>query len=168
MKTEIEYKFLVKRENLPDLSKFGNAQIIQAYLSYDPVVRVRTNINTNTPFKDGKFAFFTIKGKGSFSRREFDKKIEVEDAEELMGMAKGIILEKTRYFIPIENITEIYWEIDVYKNIWIGRGQPLIVAELEIPNEDYKFDIPNWIEEDITDKRNYSNASLSRCGQIER
>jgi len=165
MKTEIEYKFLVNRDKLPDLSKFGNAQIVQAYLSYDPTIRVRTNINTNTPFADGKFAFFTVKGKGSFARREFDKKIEVDDAEELMKMAKGVILEKTRYFIPIENEKEVYWEIDVYKNIWIGRRMPLIVAELEIPTEDYKFEKPDWVGEDVTNNRYYSNASLSRCGE---
>jgi len=167
MKNEIEYKFTVDEAQLPDLSKFGKAIITQGYLSYDPSIRVRRNVNINAPFENhnGEYAFLTIKGHGSFRRREFEKRIDLNDCFELLNMAQNIIIEKTRYFIP--NDKETYWEIDVYQNIFLDMDKiPLIVAELEIPEENYKFSKPVWIKEDVTNNSLYSNANLSKTGYV--
>lgn len=47
-------------------------------------------------------------------------------------------IEKIRYTIPLENLKI---EVDIYAN-------RKIVAEVEIPSEDYKFDVPDWFEKE--------------------
>lgn len=159
MKTEIEYKFLVDKTKLPDNmhERFGRAEIKQGYLGFDPVVRVRINANYDSPYgPNGLYGFLVVKGPGAVSRLEFETKISPKDAMELFSLCNGIVLEKTRYFIPYKD--ELYWEIDFYKNF------DLVVAELEVPSENYVFEKPDWIVEDVTYIKEFSNASFAKNG----
>jgi adenylate cyclase len=36
----------------------------------------------------------------------------------------------------------------------------LVVAEIELPNEDKAFEKPDWLGKEVTSDRRYSNASL--------
>ena len=54
----------------------------------------------------------------------------------------------------------LVWEIDVFE----GDLLNLIIAEVELPNEDYSVDIPSWIGEEITGRHQWSNSSLARNG----
>ncbi|MCK9417666.1 CYTH domain-containing protein [Candidatus Dojkabacteria bacterium] len=155
MGKEIERKFLVNVENFQfakDLSKCLIIEIIQGYLSDDKnkVVRIRLE----KTFKD--VAYITIKSSVTgISRDEFEYEIPYNDGLELIKLCDKVI-EKTRYkYYPVVNLKS-YWEIDIFK----GDNEGLIVAEIELENEDEVFYKPDWILEEVTGDPIYYNSNL--------
>ena len=141
---EIERKFLVKENWSPGSE---GLKIAQGYLSTVPERTVRVRI------KGGK-GYLTIKGKNQgISRAEFEYEIPVCDAEELLKMAEQPILSKTRYLEQQDGFT---WEIDVFA----GENQGLIVAEIELPDENTTFTAPVWLGEEVSGDVRYYNANL--------
>ena len=63
------------------------------------------------------------------------------------------IIDKIRYKVDYKGLT---WEIDEFS----GENQGLIVAEVELESEDQKFDIPEWIGEEVTGNPRYFNSNL--------
>ncbi len=148
MPTEIEHKYLIKIEEWIKEHPHKSEKIIQAYLSTDPLktIRVRT--------KGGK-AYFTIKGKTKgASRLEYEYEIPFEDAQELIKNFGENLIEKTRHYINFENKL---WEVDEFS----GLNEGLFIAEIELQNEEEKYNLPNWIAEDITTNTKYANSNLS-------
>lgn len=150
MAIEIERRFFVndKFKDL-DLSAFKSSHYTQGYLSLEssPVVRVRL---TNTS------GYITIKGKKSgIGCPEYEFPIPKIDAEALLTMCHYHLINKTRYIIPNG---ELNWEVDIFEDLNAG----LIIAEIELPTEDTEFDIPEWIDMEITSFKNYSNFELSK------
>lgn len=150
-KEEIEYKFLVHRDRLPELR--DGARLVQGYLGYEPTVRVRTEEGP-----DGQKAYLTIKGDGLFGRDEFEYPIPFGDAEALLKLAHAALISKTRYRLPLDGQPDLAWEVDVFD----GDNAGLIVAELEIPSPNYPFDRPDWLGEDVTLNPAYKNSALSQ------
>lgn len=148
---EIERKFLVDRppENLEQLPK---QSLEQAYLSTDPVIRVRRA-------GDGPDARYvlTVKGKGFLSREEFELPLNGEQYARLLSKAEGNWIAKTRYRIPWDGVTI---ELDVFAPPFA----PLIVAEAEFPDEAaaLSFHGPDWFGREVTYDPAYTNAALSR------
>lgn len=145
MATEIERKFLVSGE-IPDGE---DTHIAQAYLNLDPhrIVRVR--------IEDGS-ATLTIKGKTEgISRPEFEYPIPLEDARQLLKLAAGSPIEKTRRRIPAGAYV---WEVDTFH----GANQGLIVAEIELPSETSDFEKPDWLGEEVSDDFRFQNSNLSQ------
>lgn len=142
---EIERKFLVN-----DLSVIENCvfdEIKQAYLFNENQKSLRIRIKNET-------AFLTIKGQISgFSRNEFEFEIPNVDAVEMIEEFQLKVLEKRRYYLNAHPFT---WEIDVF----LGGLAGVVVAEIELPSEETKFEIPNWIGEEVTFDSNYLNAEL--------
>lgn len=144
MTKEIEYKFLVNKELLPELK--NGRTITQGYLSDNPTVRVRTY---------GDRGFITVKGKGLISREEFEYEILYEDAIAMLSLcSKKLVKER---FIVATWMDDIKWEIDFFKE----KNEGLIVAEIEVPYEGCEFDKPEWILEDVSGKPEYLNVNLS-------
>lgn len=144
---EIERKFLVK-SNFWKPSDEG-VEIKQGYLSVDPgrVVRVRIA---------GENAFLTVKGKpNGIVRAEFEYEIPKNHAEDLMKMCLDFPVEKIRYK---EKIADLVWEIDVFK----GENEGLIMAEVELTDENQKVDLPKWIGMEVSSDSRYYNALLSK------
>nr|WP_320120503.1 CYTH domain-containing protein [uncultured Marinifilum sp.] len=144
MGIEIERKYLVKEEmiNLPKSGK----KLIQGYLWSEPDKSLRIRI------ADTK-AFLTIKsGNNILKRGEFEYEIPIKDANELLKMCDPKI-EKTRYLIPYE---KHIWEIDVFS----GANKGLIVAEVELTNENEEIKLPNWIHKEVSHDSRYLNVSL--------
>ena len=150
---EIERKFLV--HYLPErLSDHENKQLIQGYLSVDPVVRVR---------KEGRDFFLTYKGKGLLSREEYNLPLTEESFFHLIEKADGIVIEKTRYYLPLSGENRgLTVELDVFSKELSG----LVIAEVEFPSEDAAkaFVPPEWFGEEKTYDRSYHNSTLSREG----
>lgn len=143
MAMEIERKFLVIGE--PPL--FGGVEMVQAYLSKVPGCTVRVR-------KEGDRAVLTVKGMTvGISRKEFEYEIPYADAQEIIDMAEGGTVEKTRYY---HRCGEHLWEIDVFK----GANAGLVVAEIELTSEDEEFTKPVWVGEEVTGDRRYANSSL--------
>jgi adenylate cyclase len=143
MKTEIERKFLVDPKRIPILKK--GTPIIQAYFSSDPEIRARIQ---------GRSGFITIKTRGLVSRGEFEYKIPFLDAEKLIDLST-LKIEKVRCKIPLDTLV---WEIDFYK----GENRPLVLAEVELPKEKYKFKKPLWVIKEVTNNLRYRNINLAK------
>lgn len=148
---EIERKFLCNNRVLNEI--LGNSNIakadniVQGYLSADPTVRVRI-VET----VDKTTAFLTIKGKGLITRDEFEYNIPVEDAKEMLEKLSDRQLKKTRYYIDFKNHS---WSVDVFPN-------GLILAEIELSDENEKFEVPPWVIMEISLIKEFSNVALAQ------
>lgn len=146
MAKEIEHKFLVKM----DVWKPANAGVTfrQGYLSSvkERVVRVRTANDK---------AFLTIKGiTTGMTRLEFEYPIPRTDAGALLDLCEKPLVEKTRYKEVIGGFT---WEIDVFH----GDNDGLVVAEVEVPSESTKFEMPPWAGMEVSSDPRYFNSNLA-------
>ena len=148
---EIERKFLV--ETLPEgLEQYPKTYIQQAYLSTDPVVRVRR--------MDEEYVL-TCKGPGLMSREEEEMPLTAEAFGRLLAKADGTVITKDRWRIPCGSYTI---ELDVFAPPFA----PLVVAEVEFPTEEsaMAFQPPAWFGREVTRESAYTNATLSRrCGE---
>ena len=144
MAKEIERKFLVQASWKP---QDEGIKIAQGYLSTVPERTVRVRIK-------GDKGYLTIKGKNQgISRAEFEYEIPLGDAEELLKLAEQPILSKTRY---LEQHGNRLWEIDVFA----GENQGLVVAEVELPDEQAEFSRPDWLGQEVSGDVRYYNANL--------
>ena len=148
-KREIEHKFLVDTTHLPELP--AGCRLRQGYFSFRPTVRVRAEEGVQ------RKGYLTIKGEGDFNRDEFEYEIPYEEADALLPLCQGSIIEKMRYRLPIESECDLAWELDVFE----GENAGLVVAELEIPEEGCAFARPDWLGQDVTRDPAYKNASLA-------
>ena len=128
--------------------------IRQGYISREKTGTVRVRIT------DDK-AYLTIKGKpaaGHFARYEWEKEIDVHDAEELMKLCQGTIIDKTRWIVPAETVDsgQLIWEVDEFH----GEQEGLVVAEIELEYEEQVFEKPDFIGKEVTDDPRYYNANM--------
>lgn len=146
MAKEIERKFLI------DVEKWGMqgspVEMVQAYLVIlpDKIIRIR---------RAGEKAYLTIKGNTQgITRDEFEYSIPVDDAIELLKMCGDYRVEKTRY---IHELNGKKWEIDVFH----GKNEGLIVAEIELHSEDEMIELPEWIIREVSLEEKYYNFNLA-------
>lgn len=148
MTIEIERKFLVK--NLDFIKEsFKKTNIIQGYLSKDPLRTVRVRIEDN-------MAFLTIKGKSSkdgISRLEIEKPISLKEAKILIKICLPDLIKKVRYMIK-KNDSIFY--VDVFKE----KNNGLIIAEIELDSIDSLYPVPYWLGEEVTGQTRYYNSQL--------
>lgn len=151
MKIEIERKFMVDKERLKDICVGAKyVEIIQGYFLSNTTMRIRITENGGA-----KKSFLTIKDSfGKMSCREFEYKIPVEDAEELLKLCGNRTIKKIRYYIDYMDHT---WEVDVFD----GRYSGLCFAEVEMEKEDESVSIPPWVGEEITGRKEYKNHYLA-------
>jgi CYTH domain-containing protein len=98
----------------------------------------------------------TIKGVSvGATRAEFEYAIPLDDAQALLGLCEGPLVEKTRHILQYAGTT---WEVDDFA----GDNAGLVVAEVELPSEDAAFERPDWLGEEVTHDARYFNASLSQ------
>lgn len=149
MATEIERKFLVKGEFRHLAVK--KIPITQAYLLKDRDKTIRIRIAET-------MAFLTIKSpmtSETISRSEWEFQIPVQDASEMMKVCLPGKIIKTRYIIPAGRHK---FEVDVFHD----KNEGLIIAEIELTSEDERFDIPEWLGEEVTGNPNYYNSNLTK------
>ena len=148
MTIEIERKFLVK--NLDFIKEsFKKTNIIQGYLSKDPLRTVRVRI-------EDKMAFLTIKGKSSkdgITRLEIEKPISLKEAKILIKICLPDLIKKVRYMIK-KNDSIFY--VDVFKE----KNNGLIIAEIELDSIDSLYPVPYWLGEEVTGQTMYYNSQL--------
>jgi len=110
-----------------------NGQIIkQAYIPTENGITVRIRIKADK-------AFLTLKGKSTgISRDEFEYAIPVDEAETMFNNFCG------------------------EEKIFEEHNKGLIVAEVELKSEDQEFDLPSWIESEVSDDDRYFNINLLR------
>ncbi len=146
MGIEIERKFLLKNDVWRDLAE--GVYYRQGYLNSarERTVRVRI-INEK--------GFLTIKGiADGATRLEFEYEIPKDECNIMLeDLAEKPVIEKNRYKVDYKGLV---WEIDEF----FGENRGLIVAELELESEDQKFEIPEWIGEEVTGDPRYFNSNL--------
>ena len=150
MNQEIERKYLVTSDCYKEMA-VARYHIIQGYISREKTGTVRVRIT------DDK-AYLTIKGKpaaGHFARYEWEKEIDVKEAEELMKLCQGTIIDKTRWIVPAME-EGLKWEVDEFH----GKHDGLVVAEIELESEDQVVALPAFIGKDVTDDPQYYNANM--------
>jgi len=146
---EIERKFLVLNNDFIALAVAKN-RIVQGYLNSNPERTVRVRIKAEK-------GFLTIKGKGNDSgttRLEWETEIPLAEAEKLLSICENGVIDKIRYEIPLGK--HIY-EVDVFA----GENNGLIIAEIELDDENENFEKPNWLGQEVTGDNRYYNAYLS-------
>lgn len=147
---EIERKFLVTSTDFIEQA-FQKSFIAQGYLNSCPERNVRVRIK-------GEKGFITVKGMGDESgvkRFEWEKEIALFDAKMLLELCEKTIIEKTRYDVKCGNHII---EVDVFE----GENSGLIVAEIELENENDLFEKPNWLGKEVTGVTKYYNSYLSK------
>ncbi|MBQ9521711.1 MAG: CYTH domain-containing protein [Oscillospiraceae bacterium] len=146
---EIERKFLISR--LPDaLEQYPCVRMEQAYISTDPVIRVR---------RAGERYILTCKGRGLLSRDELELDLTPDAYTRLLSKADGASVVKDRYRVPLGAYTV---ELDIFREALA----PLMLAEVEFPTEAaaQAFAAPDWFGQEVTYDPAYTNAALSRDG----
>lgn len=147
MGQEIERKFLVTGDGWREGAE--GALYRQGYLAKDAERTVRVRIA-------GDQAYLTIKGRTTgTSRAEYEYEIPLKDAEELLRMCDGPLVEKTRHKVKHAGHT---WEVDVFH----GDNDGLIMAEVELESEDDEVEMPEWAGKEVSDDARYYNSSLSK------
>ena len=148
MAKEIERKFLVSGEFRQDSPE--SYRIMQGYICSDPDRTVRVRVR-------GDKGFLTIKGRSSedgLSRYQWEKEIPVSEAFELMALCGSGVIDKTRYLVPFGKHT---YEVDVFH----GANEGLVLAEIELSDEQEAFEKPSWLGEEVTGDVRYYNSMLS-------
>lgn len=147
---EIERKFLVNGDFKSQAIK--ETKIIQSFLSTDPERTVRVRIT-------GEKAYLTIKGlsnQNGLSRYEFEKELNIKDAQDLLKICLPGTIEKMRYIIPIPD--NLYFEVDEF----LGENHGLVIAEIELPSEEFQFFKPEWLRNEVTGDNKYYNSVLMK------
>jgi adenylate cyclase len=147
MGTEIERKFLVTDPTITEGRE--GAVIRQGYLSRAPERTVRIR-------RRGNRAVITIKGASSrATRAEWEYEIPAADADEMLMLCDGPIIDKTRFVIDVAGRA---WEVDVFA----GANEGLVMAEVELEAEDAAVVLPAWAGLEVTGDPRYYNASLAQ------
>jgi adenylate cyclase len=144
---EIERKFLLRDDRWRKLAQ-RKLTIRQAYLSSNGKNSIRVRI------RNDETATLTVKSRPTSLRRlELEYQVPLLEAEAMMALRQGAVIEKLRYIVPWD---DLQWEIDVF----LGENAGLLIAEIELREENQLFRMPDWIGEEITGRSDFYNSSL--------
>ena len=146
---EIERKFLVKASDYRK-EAHRKTKIIQGYLTKDPKRTVRVRIREDQ-------GFLTIKGLSSedgLIRFEWEKEIPLNEAQELITLCLPTVIQKTRYEVTYK---DILFEVDEFE----GTHNGLVLVEVELNSTKDIFEIPKWVDKEVTGDKKYYNSYLS-------
>ncbi|WP_294820667.1 CYTH domain-containing protein [uncultured Flavobacterium sp.] len=147
--TETERKFMVLSDAYRQ-DAHTQKRITQGYLNSHPERTVRIRIK-------GDAGYLTIKGKSNdagTSRMEWEKEISLTDAEQLLPLCENGSIDKMRYEVKSGNHI---FEIDEF----FGENEGLVIAEVELADENEAFEKPHWLGIEVTGDERYYNAYLS-------
>ena len=155
---EIERKFLLKA--IPDLKPTEVIKIKQWYLKIEGIWERARSMDSNIygikwvhTIKTRISDISNIEEEWDMSKDEFDD--FVKRCKSSKQNARFITKERRIY-----PDGELKWEVDVF-----SQKCHIIVAEIEIPTEDYELEIPEFIQKksllEVTGLKQFSNRSLS-------
>ncbi|MEC4112749.1 CYTH domain-containing protein [Myroides pelagicus] len=147
---EIERKFLVKSNDFISKS-YKKSKITQGYLNSNSNRTVRVRIK-------GNHGYITVKGKSNLagtSRFEWEKEIDINEVEQLIHLCEDFVIDKTRYLVDFKGHT---FEVDIFH----GNNEGLILAEIELTNENETFDQPDWLGQEVTGDIRYYNSYIAK------
>ncbi len=147
MAIEIERKFLVVGDSWRN-AVIASSPMRQGYISSSDNTSLRVRIS-------GDKAHLNIKSGGlSIRRLEYEYEITLQDGLEMLDqLARGSLVEKTRYKVRFGSHV---WDLDVFEGDNVG----LIVAEVELDDEEEFFHKPDWAGDEVSDDPRYYNINL--------
>jgi adenylate cyclase len=147
MGTEIERKFLVTGDAWRQQADEGTAYR-QGYLAGAGNASVRVRL-------EGEHAFLNIKSATLGVRRhEFQYPLPIDDARFMLAnLCEQPLVEKVRYHVRHAGHL---WEVDVFG----GENAGLVVAEVELRDENEPVEIPSWAGPEVSHEPRYYNVSL--------
>jgi adenylate cyclase len=149
MGIEIERKFLV----LGDAWRSGvtrSMRMRQAYLRADGKASIRVRIY------DDNRAMLTIKtSRADLRRNEFEYPVPILEAEMMLSLRQGHVIEKVRHHVPYEGLT---WEVDAFE----GDNAGLLIAEVELDTVSQHVPRPSWVGREVTGQAQYYNSALAQ------
>ena len=150
MGIEIERKFLLASDAWRGHVE-RSVRMAQGYLNDLGAVesgRQRASVRVRIA---GDAAFLNLKSRElGHTRQEFDYEIPVADAEALLKLCTGGLVDKIRHYAG-------RFEIDEF----LGDNAGLFVAEIELDDADEAFERPPWLGAEVTDARRYYNLALA-------
>lgn len=154
MGLEIERKFLLRGDAWRAETE-RSVRMAQGYLNDLGAVesgRQRASVRVRIA---GEQAFLNLKSRElGHTRQEFDYEIPVADAEALLKLCTGGLIDKVRHYV---RRGAHLWEIDEF----LGGNAGLFVAEIELQSADEAFERPAWIGAEVTDAQRYYNLALA-------
>lgn len=154
MGIEIERKFLLRNDDWRALAHH-RTRIAQGYLNDSQALADgREQCSVRIRIFD-QSANINIKSRELGARRqEFEYPIPLADAEQLMAFSCQGLIDKTRHLVRFG--THL-WEIDEFA----ADNAGLIVAEIELENENENFERPEWLGPEVTQHLRFYNMQLS-------
>ena len=149
--SEIERKYLLSA--LPDRVKSETPAVIeQGYLPGEKIHERLRRVSS----RGGTRWYRTVKLGAGVVRQEFEEQIPEELFQALWPVTLGRRVTKRRYRVPDGALV---WEIDEFTD------RDLVLAEVELPAEDYVPQPPEWLASyltmDVTDDPKYLNITLA-------
>lgn len=154
MGIEIERKFLVRGDDWR-AAAVKSVRMAQAYLNDMGALREGRQQASVRVRIAGDAAFLNLKSRElGRMRQEFDYPIPVADAEALLALCTGGLIDKVRHYVPLGAHT---WEIDEFA----GENAGLVVAEIELGAADEDFARPAWLGREVTEEARWYNLALA-------
>ena len=144
---EIERKYLLKDDSWRE--QVTSSELIrQGYLAPLDTSSVRVRI-------EGEKANINIKSATiGITRTEYEYAIPFEDATEMLDkLCRKPQIHKTRHCIIVD---QHKWEIDEFYD----ENSGLIVAEIELKDENESFVKPEWLGKEVSNDARYYNVNL--------
>lgn len=154
MAVEIERKFRVVGGQWRAVAH-ASLRIAQAYLNDAAALaqgRERCSVRVRIA---GTGAWLNFKSREiGPARQEFEYPIPLSDAEALLQLCCGGVIDKVRHLV---RVGAHVWEVDEF----LGDNAGLVVAEIELAAVDEVFERPLWLGEEVTELVRYYNLALA-------
>ncbi len=149
---EIERKFLLSE--VPDAVRDAPSVLIEQGWIPGAIIQERLR---RVRSANGVRYYRTVKSGHGIRRSELEEQVSRRAFENLWRLTGRARIRKRRYSLPDRDLV---WEIDDFS------APRLVLAEVELPREDYEFEIPEWLQpfvvSEVTGNPDYENANLAR------
>jgi adenylate cyclase len=151
MGIEIERKFLLKNDNWKSL--VSETRVIkQGYLQSGLETSQKSSVRIRISNEQADINIKSVELK--ITRQEYEYPIPLADAEQMLAtLCDGVVIEKTRYYVPFASHL---WEVDIFS----GDNAGLQMAEIELGAIDEKFELPEWIGQEVSEDERFYNIYL--------
>lgn len=154
MGIEIERKFRIHGEAWRR-NAVRPQRITQGYINDAAVVESGAQHASVRVRRSGDQAWLNLKSRDvGPARQEFEYEIPLDDAEALLALCVGGVIDKTRHHVIVG---AHLWEVDEFH----GENAGLVVAEIELDAVDELFERPDWAGPEVTGETRYYNLALA-------